>query len=163
MSQLVATKAVAMFSPVWYAYLVDDIHVVEVVIRFSQPIIKGTHQWATSACPLREHRAAAVAVRQRAALRQSKLPRSEHPGSVYHVRDARAGAAVSILMFSNEYIRTPLSTAWTHAFFFLYLLPFACLSCVLVEFVCMWCCLFHVGNYIIRFQVKLIFLMVLVK
>lgn len=66
--------------------------------RFSQPVIKGSHQRASSSCSLRQHRASAVTVRQRAAMRQSEFTRSQHPGGVYHVRDARTGAAVSILI-----------------------------------------------------------------
>lgn len=66
-------------------------------IRFSQPSIKGgTHQWATPACSLRQHRATALTVRQRAALRQSELPRCEHPSGVHYIRERGAGAAVSI-------------------------------------------------------------------
>lgn len=67
------------------------------VYRLSQPVFKGSHQWAPSPCPLRQHRAAALAIWQRAALRQSQHAWCQHPSGVHHFRDPGAGSAVSIL------------------------------------------------------------------
>lgn len=73
---------------------------IQLVCRFSQPVLKGTHQWATPAYSLRQHRAPTLTVWQRATLRQSKYTRCQHPSGVYHVRDSGASAAVSISLMA---------------------------------------------------------------
>lgn len=94
------------------------------ICRLSQPI-KDSHQWAPSACSLRHHRATALTVWQRAALRQSKLARTQHPSGVHHIRDPGTSAAVSIAkkfvgILGDTLLIYPetLSDAWSPPLFY---------------------------------------------
>lgn len=81
------------------------------ICRLSQPI-KDSHQWTPSACSLRHHRAPALTVWQRAALRQSQLARCQHPSGVHHIRDTGASAAVSIQKYESILWGTPRLEIW---------------------------------------------------
>lgn len=55
--------------------------------RFSQPIVKDTHQWAPAAYSVRQHRAYAVPVWERTTLRQGGLEGPQRAGRAHHLRD----------------------------------------------------------------------------
>lgn len=110
--------------------------------RFSQPVIQGTHQRAPAACPFRQHRAAALAVRQRATLRQSQLAWREHPSGVHHVRDIRPSATVSTRLFDAFGIALHCFH-WLHCLVFPATLSFPFLNSFYLFALCFCACLLY--------------------